>query len=271
MRPMTKILLQSEQSTLEPEQMPSGLWMPPSSKNYDPKFRSGYNDDRPVWATVVATPVKGFIVNGKATGWRLPEVGDKVWFGFRSWVWARGSEMLSPESIHCVEPHDGSPAWVPGDIALIGQINEDPLTDSGLVKTVNVDTESGRGVVRMMSEGFSKANPSISVGMIVRFKAAAYGNQVVPNPFGDDDLVPLRPWGILAIERGIIDESEMKARAGEAARIKELLASSIEHGPLRNEMESIDPQSRVDQKEEDDLRRAQKEFHRTYFGERINH
>lgn len=197
----------------------------------------------------------------KIVPWRLPGVGDTVWFGYKTWSWPRRDAFIFPDSIYCVEPADGSPAWAMGRVALVDQLLAAPVTESGIVVSHKPAMEDGRGVVRLVGDGFASLQPGIRPGMVVRFPVHGQGNPVIPNPFGSQDMCLVRSDTILCIERSSVDMNQQRERERQAAGIRELVDREI--GGFVT-VGSDDPDWVEKEREEAMTRRNNKEFHRKW-------
>ena len=247
MKTLWQMLISPEQKAEEETMLPSGIIIPALSDSYSLVFRENRHDSRPLQGTVVATPIHGcmvmyddrskfskngphFIVDGGKQSyyengrdypmpaearmqvpWRMPEVGDTVWFGYMSWVWERTEQFMWPDEIYWVEPKSGEP-YAMGDWCIVEQIREDAVSKSGLVLSSNPGTQLGRGVVRAVGDGFAMEKPSIKPGMTVIFRVFGSKNPEVRNPFGGDNATRIRPSQVVAIDTDGISIQEIEDR-----------------------------------------------------------
>lgn len=272
------------------ERTASGIFIPPSDY-YSLTERESEHESRPESGVVIGVPENGFMVlgpgdrsaylaDGMGSGyidskgipqpspqyihhvedWRLPSIGDAVWFGYQSWRWPREDAFMWPSEIHCVVPADGSPPWAMGDWCLVEQVREKSVTDSGIIVSSNPGHDLARGVVRMIGDGFSKAKPNISVGDLVVFQVYRDQNPECPNPVGSWAMTRLKPSMVVAIDKRGITDGELSIRESAAAAVSSIAPAYVK---------ALDMESGKKEERWSDLeRKSKKEMHRLYHGKR---
>lgn len=240
---------------IEPEEMPggktaSGLYLP-SANIYD-RGEDGERTEtewRPHKGTVLASCPGKFRHGMKGTGqfkatpdgkhvemldhayhdWRMPEVGDEVYFGFKDWdprmVEQDGTLWMDVARIFAVKPVGGEITGS-GPWCVVEQIH-DKVDEGPLITTLRVKKTLGIGWVKYFGDGFAESMPSVKPGMVVSFITTGIDNPIIPNPEGGENLTRLIPGWVVGVDPKGMTAGEIEERKAAAENNRKAVEQAL--------------------------------------------
>lgn len=195
-----------------------GVSIPSSANSFKAGYFGGMDDNRPRCAKVVRLPVLGKPWIGDnlrqvAKNWRMPEVGDTVWFGYTSWhKSSRGLYLMPMDEITLVVPADGSEPWLAGNRAAITTV-EASMVSGGITVSMSAKGRIALGIIDMVGDGFREKFPEIGAGTGIAMRPGNGDNMNMPWPEGNKCFT--RPQYVWSIVEGLEhpDNSEAKESA----------------------------------------------------------